>query len=238
MNLTYVFLDSAPVRERLPFGVNDNVFLRSISTEKRKDKDGNKLKKNCFITFSKKDLEEDKIVAEYTFSFFDVSKLEYAVKSLIQQTAHLVAIMDILIPADELEDLITKVLAPLEDSKEVKKALETEKAKKLKPLLNAQEAIVLAFADVMTPFIGEDSTLFQLLVVTNKTGKFIELPSESIGFISSMDGAKLNVPPKYKRWYLDGLKPETDEADDIGNDDIISDEDINIEDDDADLEDI
>ena len=67
MNLTNVFLKSAPVKERLSFGVNENVFLRSVSTEIRKDKDGNKIKKSCYLTFSKIDPESDekKIVAEY-----------------------------------------------------------------------------------------------------------------------------------------------------------------------------
>jgi len=37
-NLTQVFLNSAPSRFKLPFGVSNNVILKAVSNEVRRDK--------------------------------------------------------------------------------------------------------------------------------------------------------------------------------------------------------
>lgn len=237
MNLTRVFLDSAPVRERLSFGVNKNVFLRAVSSESRKDKDGNKSKKNCFITFSKIDPKKDnKVIGEHTFSFFELGKAEYAADGLIAHMNHLVAIMSQVIPEGEFEEAFDKVISPLENEK-VEKELLAKKVKKIKLLQKAQEEMVKIFAEEMEEYCGDISNLFSLLVVTDRSGKFVELPRESGGFIDDNDSKKLAVGSKYKRWYLDGLKPDTDDADDIGDDDIIEDDDIILDEDDT-LDDI
>jgi hypothetical protein len=80
INLTNVFLSSAPARFKLPFGVHKNVALIDIDNEVRRDKNGVKTAKNCFITFGTVDTEnENKVTAQSTFSFFNIDKPAFAV---------------------------------------------------------------------------------------------------------------------------------------------------------------
>ena len=74
-NLTQVFLNSAPSRFKLPFGVSNNVILKAVSNEVRRDKNNLKINKNCYLTFSNIDPEDNnKVLAESTFSYFNIDK--------------------------------------------------------------------------------------------------------------------------------------------------------------------
>jgi hypothetical protein len=74
-NLTDVFLDSAPSRFKLGFGVTKNVMLKSVDNDVRRDKNGVKFNKNCYLTFAAIDAEDgNKITAQSTFSYFNIDK--------------------------------------------------------------------------------------------------------------------------------------------------------------------
>jgi hypothetical protein len=65
-NLTDVFRFSTS-RFKLGFGVTKNVMLKSVDNDVRRDKNGVKFNKNCYLTFAAIDAEDgNKITAQST----------------------------------------------------------------------------------------------------------------------------------------------------------------------------
>lgn len=240
-NLTQVFLNSAPSRFKLAFGVNENIILKSMSNEVRRDKNGVKIKKNCYMTFTQVDPDEDnKVLAESTFSYFNIDRPDFAVMNFIHQVTQLNEILQCVVPKAEQ----MKVLAPVnglyaeygDTFKAVQSSTKATEAE-TKNIEKLQEAYVNAFIKAITPYLGEESPLLKLVVVTDKTGRFYDLPREDKGFIARQDSKrKISVDSKYANWYADRNKPESAESDDLGDEEVLDEEDLIIADDDQDIE--
>lgn len=234
INLTNVFLESAPSRIRLPFGINNNVILKSVDNEERRDKNSAKIAKNCYITFASVDPENDnKITAERVFSYFNIDsdRPQYAVGNFIQQYNQLMEILKAVIPADSLMEAVTPFGAVLNEHEDVFKAVASDSgvptAKTVKAIIAAQKAIVDSFVEIILPFSGENSDLCSLTVVTGTNGKYFELPREHKGFICKMGEGELLLEAKYKRWYAERDVKKKETPDKLGKgEDIVSEEDL------------
>ena len=236
-NLTDVFLDSAPSRFKLPFGVSKNVMLKSVDNDVRRDKNGVKFNKNCYLTFAQVDVEDNnKIIGQSTFSYFNIDKPAFATKNFIHQFNQMIEVAKAVIPKDNFSKAIGKIQRVLADDLDLFKEIKGEKvptAKTTKAIGDLQIKVVDSFVEAMTPYTGENGDLVNLVVVTDPKGMFLDLPREDKGFISKAEGGmKLNVDAKYARWYADKDKVETSTADDIGEDTIIDEDEIMVEDDD------
>jgi hypothetical protein len=74
-----------------------------------------------------------------------------------------------------------------------------------------------------------------MVVVTDPKGMFLDLQREDKGFITKTEGGReLHVDAKYARWYADKDKVETSTAEDLGDDNIIDEDEIMVDDDDLD----
>jgi len=241
-NLTQVFLDSAPSRFKLAFGINKNVILKSASNDIKRDKNGVKINKNCYLTFMSVDVEENnKSIAESTFSYFNIDKPQYATKNFIHQFNQLIEVAKAIVPADGLSSVVQQLQKVLSDDvalfMEIKKS-PTPTAKLTKKIGELQNKVVDTFVKAMEPFTGEGSDLVNLIVVTGPKGQFFDLPREDKGFISKVEGGrKLAVDAKYVRWFEEKDKVQKDTAEDIGDEEIIDEDEIMV-DDEQELDDI
>jgi hypothetical protein len=168
MSFLRELLNSKPVRTPLSFGINERVRLVSLSNEEKK-KDGEVIKRNTYMVFSKFD-EEEKIIASSEFSYFNLDPTkDFTMENLASQTSQLQNLCDLLSPGS--------IIDPLEgyDSlEEVEEDLGNIKGcKKLQGRLYEQ------FEKAVGDKIGKDSPLIRLKVVTDNKGKFLQLPRES-----------------------------------------------------------
>ena len=236
-NLTNVFMESAPARFNLGFGVNDNVILKSVSNEKRRDRNGVIINKVCYMTFAQVDVDNDrKSLAESTFSFFVIDKPAYAQTGLSHQVLQLIEIAKAVAPPAKVREVIGHINAVLvKDAEIFQKVVGAKSApdpKLTKEITRIQGALSEAFADAIEPYLNENSELVQLLVVTGANGQFLDLPREDKGFISPMEGGrKLTIDSKYVRWFAEKDTKKKAAADDIGDDEIIDETEVLIEDD-------
>jgi hypothetical protein len=243
-NLTNVFIESAPSRFKIPFGINKNVALKAVTNEVRRDKNGVKINKGCYMTFAALDVKDNNSVkAETTFSYFILDKPKFAVLNFTHQFNQLVEIIQAIVPGDNLLEAVKPLQQVLTDSadvfKQVKSTSGVPNAKFVKELVVVQSAISEAFEKAITPYVGENGDLVNLLVVTGTNGQFFELPREDKGFISKMEGGRpLTIDAKYVRWFEDKDKKKKADKDDIGDDEEIISEDELVIDEDQDLEDI
>jgi hypothetical protein len=243
-NLTQIFLDSAPSRFKLSFGINKNVFLKSVSNEIRRDKNGVKINKNCYTTFVTVDVKNNnKVLAESTFSYFniDISKPQYATKNFIHQFNQLIEIAKAVVPADNFSSVVKKLQTVLSEDvslfTEIKKSPSPD-VKLTKKIGELQIKVVDTFVKTMAKYTKDTSDMVNLIVVTGPKGQFFDLPREDKGFISKVDGGrKLLLDSKYVRWFEEKDKVETDTSDDIGDDAVMEEEEVMV-DEDQDLDDI
>ena len=238
-NLTTVFLSTAPSRFKLPFGVNKNVVLKSIDNETRRDKNGIKLNKNCFMTFASLDPEdEDRYIAQTTFNYFNIDKPAYATKSFIHQFNQMLEILKAVVPKDKLGKAAQKFQKALSDDADLFVKLasgEETSTKAVKGVAALQTKVVEVFIEIMTPFLDKDGDKVDLVVITDAKGIFFDLPREDKGFIAkSSDNKALTIDAKYARWYAEKDVKKTDKADDIGGEAMLDEEEVMVEDDDLD----
>lgn len=235
MNLTNILVKSLPVSVFLSFGVNKNVILKNVDTSIRRDENGLALKKNCFLTFSKIDPETKKIVAESTFSYFNIDKERpnYAFQNFIHQYTQLTEIMQAVVPVDKLEEALMPLFNVITDNQDLIVKIKT---KKLKPkdideVVDLQLKISKAFGEGIKDFLGFNGDVVDLLVVTSSNGRFLDLPKEDKGFICKTGTKRLTIAGKYITFYENRNKVETDNPDEIeGEGDELMDEDMVLED--------
>jgi len=245
-NVTEIFLATAPSRYRIPFGVSTNVMLKAVSNEAKRDKNGVKINKNCFMTFAAIDVEnENKVLSERVFDTFNIDKPDFARLNFSHQLLQLSEILKAVVPADNFKavsksfnDMLIEHMDVFKEIGKLKKE-DKPKSKLLKSMKEVQQIMVNSFIEVITPYLGDKGDLLQIVVVTGRTGKFFEFPREDKGFIAKASAKEpLTVDHKYARWYADRNKKEVVDADDIGEDEEVMEESDMILDDDQGLDDI
>lgn len=237
-NLTDIFLSSAPSRFRLPFGIIESAILKAASNEVRRDKNGQKVIKNCYITFAMIDPKENnKILAETTYSYFNIDKPVFAVQNFIHQVNQLVEIASAVVPQDFINDVMNNINTILNKDAKLFSNLSdgsvpsTSKTKKIGEL---QQRVVDAFIENISPYTGSDGDVVSLLAVTGTNGKFQELPREDKGFIAKKGKRKLTLDSKYIMWFDKRNEAEKSTGDDIGSDEIMDEEELLMDDDNLD----
>lgn len=169
MNLFQKLLNDKPLRTPLDFGINENVRLVKIDNSVRK-RDGEIIKKNTFLTFTQYN-SKDEAIASSEFSYFNLDpESEYTLDNFITQIAQLNNLAGLL--NDEAE------INPVDDYEDEDELMEDLGSKKgCKKLSDATwEQFEAAIADK----VGPESPLIRIKVVTDKKGKYLQLPKEQI----------------------------------------------------------
>jgi hypothetical protein len=127
-------------------------MLKSVDNDVRRDKNGVKFNKNCYLTFAAIDAEDgNKITAQSTFSYFNIDKPAFATKNFIHQFNQLIEVAKAVIPKDNFnKGKIQKVLI---DDVSLFKEIKAEKvptAKETKAINELQIKVVDAFVDAIT----------------------------------------------------------------------------------------
>lgn len=223
-NLTEIFLESAPVRTRLSFGVNTPVILSAVSNDERRGKDNLKIDRHCYMRFSRLD-EENKIVAQTEFSYWGFSKKEYAPLNFVHQYTQLMEIIKYVVPEAkflEAKGEFQSVLKNKEDFTlfvKVNKLAKTNKSPDgvtHEGMKSLQKKISDSFVVAISPYVGEEGNRVNLLVVTGPNGKFLDLPREDQGFINSAHSKPPRIDNKYQRWYDARNDEEKASSDPVG----------------------
>jgi nitrous oxide reductase len=149
-------------------------MLKSVDNDVRRDKNGVKFNKNCYLTFAAIDAEDgNKITAQSTFSYFNIDKPAFATKNFIHQFNQLIEVAKAVIPKDNFNKAIGKIQKVLIDDVSLFKEIKAEKvptAKETKAINELQIKVVDAFVDAITPYTGENGDLVNMVVVTDPKG--------------------------------------------------------------------
>jgi hypothetical protein len=190
----------------LEFGVNLNCRLIKIDNTPRV-KEGETLKKNTFLTFAKYN-SKNEIIGQTEFSFFNLDpESKFTFDNFTQQVSQLTTLCNIYNsketydPIDELESL--------EELEEMLKSPKSCKA--------LQEKMYDKFSNIVLEYIGVESPLLAVKIVTDKTGKYLQLPREDkfCGLISE-DYSFLKITPYELKMKEAALKPQLETADEKG----------------------
>jgi hypothetical protein len=194
-------------RVPLDFGINLNCRLIKIDNTPRV-KEGETLKKNTFLTFAKFSSKND-IIGQTEFSFFNFDPdSKYTFDNFVQQLSQLTNIVNVLAPGtvfDPTEDI--------ESTEELEAMLTKPKGCK-----ELQDKMYDTFSDIVSDLIGLESTLLAVKAVTDKSGKFLQLPREG-QFCASMDSdySMLHVTAYELKMKNAALSPTTVVADEKGS---------------------
>lgn len=176
MSLLRKLLASKELRTPLDFGINENVRLISIDNTER-IREGEIVKRNTFMRFAKFN-SNNEIIANSEFNYFNLDPAsDYTSDNFITQISQLNNIAKVL-GADKKVD----PTVGYESMNELKGDLETKKGcKKL------MDETWKQFHKAVNDKIGNDSTLFRIKVVTDKTGKYMQLPSKDAIIVESLE---------------------------------------------------
>ncbi|MCK5788686.1 MAG: hypothetical protein KAH32_06795 [Chlamydiia bacterium] len=204
MNITKIFLSTSPVREKLKFGINENVVLRSVSNETRRTKDGVKSTRFCFTKFSEVDVETRKIVAEYEFSHNKSTNPDWALKNTMHLYNQIQFIVKAVVPKEKKKAVLASISKAVNDTSyettmnKLIKSPATMGDKDFNKLFEYSMGISKAFEAEIAPYVGVNSELLKLLVVTGQDIKYLELPREENNTVFKMtDKKELEVPSYY-----------------------------------------
>ena len=228
INLTRVFINGLPPEKWLDFGTIKNVRLTNIfNGDKLVGDTSERRPRNCYMTFSQVD-DDNKIIAQSIFDYFDINNELYAKSNFVHQMIQLSELITYTLPVKKVAEAIkeyesfinthTKELEVIFDSKSDIKKGDLGMIKKLMNKINKKAE------KLISPYYFTGNKI-QLMVVCDKSGKYLNLPSrESKGFVAHMTDSELIVPAKYVSWRLNKDVPEVSQPDSIGeSDDIVDD---------------
>lgn len=203
VNVLRALLSSISHKNNLSFGINENCRLIKIDNTERK-RDGEIVKKNTFLTFGQFNDKGD-IIAQTEFSFFNLDPTsEYTFENLVTQLSQLMKVATIVTG----ETAVIDPVADFKDEKELEKALKDSKGCK-----KIQSQMYEEFEELVKDFVGNESPLLRLKVITDKTGKYLQLPKD-VHFCELMsDPATLKITPFELKQKEKALQPQTATAD-------------------------
>jgi len=174
MSILKLILSEKPVRENLPFGIQENIALTVISNEKRM-KDGELIKRNTYLTFTQySDSNRSKKLRQSTFSYFDLdpAKPEMLMDNLSTQISQLVNIVSIIRPDFEFNPIAgikaetqADLIALLSNNKDCAAFINT---------------MYKNFEKAVSEHLGAACPLMRLKVVTDKNNRSTQLPKDGI----------------------------------------------------------
>ena len=163
---------------KIGFGVHKNCVVLEVSDAIRKKQDKSIIDRNSYTKFGQLD-DKGSIVAATEVSWFNIdSAKDYAYDGFFAQIDQMSAIVDVLIPVTEEEDKWGDVFSAILKSQEIEESVEsiTEALKDKKKTKALMELISSAYVKMLSPLVGEDSTVMKLKLTYDRSGKFLQQP--------------------------------------------------------------
>ena len=164
-------------------GVHDHVHLVGIDIDDRKDKSGNRIKKQLFLTFKKLN-EEGEVVGEKEISFFDIDPVkDFALDNLCSYVGRVEDLLKVFISDKDIDkgyDPLSALLDDGEDSDDVKDefkfdAIKKSRLKKMSGYKKVEKAVQEHFYELLKDEIGHDSVPLRLKLEEDKNN-YVNLP--------------------------------------------------------------
>lgn len=213
MELVRKFVNEAPIKVNLEFGVNSDIVLRAVSIEPRMHQ-GTQIRRNTFMTFTQVNPVTRKAMKEHEYSFFNLNhESEYVNQNMIGKLTKLVSIVKALGLDPEAAELIfEKSLLQHGVGEDLEKHVLTLKGAAL-----IDQALSAAFYDVVKGHIGLDGPLVHFKTTVDKKG-YLEIPlyNEFIEPIVEGQKTKLQTTMKEYRSMEEAMKVKTAGADKLG----------------------
>lgn len=177
-------------------GVHENTKIVSIDVDKRKDRNGNTIKKQVFIKFKKFD-GNDENIGETEVSFFLLdSKRDQLADDLSRFVGSLISVLSVYAKEDEISSFdpitsfvkgtkISKIAALSDEELESEATFDNITNKIIKGSTAVKELesyIAKDFLSILEKYIGEDSDYVRLKLTSSKNGDYVQLPAFG-GFI-------------------------------------------------------
>lgn len=165
----------------LEAGVHERVKLISVDPERRKDNNGNLIKKQLFLKF-KKFNKDGTDVGEKEISFFLIDPArDSAISNLHLFLAQTTELLSLFLTEEEIEEGFDplKVLFDKDNHDEEDYTFDLIKKKVLKKASQfneLEEAICNQFYTLIEDKVGFDSTSFRLRLEESKDAKYIQIP--------------------------------------------------------------
>lgn len=186
-------------KAELGYGIHQNVVLTAADNEQRKTKDGEKINRNTYLTFSQLD-DKGNIVAEKEISWFNLDPTsEYLIGNFMAQLEQMTAIMDIYHPVTSSKDKWMAKFSKLLEKYDIEEGEEetTENVEQLKAdlkeILSDKEScqsfmndLSDAFCSMVGKKMGKDSQPMRFKVVFDYRGKYLQQPKYN-AFVESME---------------------------------------------------
>ena len=207
-------LSNRPIKARIPFGITERVRIVSIDNEPRKKK-GEIMKNNTFIQFVQFDENDNKVTSTEVNWFTPDHTNDYMLENVATQLSQLGEIMSAYGVEEELDPTIG-----YDSEEEMVEELSTKKG--LKAFLDLMWEL---FHEAIGEKVGPESQLFNLKMVTDYKGKYIQLPGSGAfmeAFVEPEDRdedyeVSLKLSPKDVQNKLNGTEPDTAKADADGD---------------------
>ena len=207
MSFLEKLLSAKPVRTPLEFGINENVRLTKIDNEVRKY-DGEIIKRNCFITFTKFDSKGEAMAAS-EFAYFNLDHTaDYFGDNIATQIGQLQDIVNVLNPGFVIDP--SDIYEGDEDVME--EGLSNKKGVKM-----FQDRIFELLEEGIGESVGSESPLMRVKVVTDTKGKWLQLPRETHIVESSDSECTMSITAYELKNKAKGLEAPKEEADSKGS---------------------
>jgi len=206
VNFLRKLLSTISHKTGLSFGVNDNCRLIKVDNTERK-REGEVIKKNTFLTFGQFN-SEDKLIAQTEFSYFNLDPAsEYTYENLVVQLSQLINLAKLVTGEDQTIDPV----ASFKSEAELSKALKESKGCKA-----IQNEMYEQFEAIVADYLGDNCPLMRIKVITDKSGKYLQLPKDAM-FVESMDlPCSLKITAFEYKQQQKSLEAPTATADTIG----------------------
>jgi hypothetical protein len=155
-------------KPQLDFGLNTNCRLIKIDNTP-KTKEGEIIKRNTFLTFAKYN-DKGEVTGQTEFNFFNLEAgSKFVFDNFVDQLSKLSHILSLLAPEAEYDPT-----SGYESTEQIEEDLKAPKSCKA-----IQDALYDDFAAAIEGKYGTESALLAVKVVTEKTGKYLQLPREA-----------------------------------------------------------
>jgi hypothetical protein len=175
-------------KAEIGFGIHEDCVITNVNNDRRKNKDGEIVKRNCYTTIGKLD-KEGNIASERIISWFDwLNTSEYVYSNFEDQLLQLTSIIDLYHPITEKKDVWGDAFSQILEDEEIDESKEAiEKALKNKQSCSALlEAIGDTYIELLSSKVGEKSDKIRVKVVYEKSGKYLQQPKFD-KFVESME---------------------------------------------------
>jgi hypothetical protein len=214
MNLVREFVNAAPVKVDLEFGINSDVVLRAVSIEPRMHQ-GTLIKRNTFMTFTQVNPVTRKAIKEHEYSFFNLNHdSQYVNQNMLTKLTKLVSIVKALgLDVDKAESVFEAHLVASGVADDLEGQVLTLKGASL-----IDQALSTAFYEVVKGHIGLDTCPLVHFKTTVDRKGYLEIPLYGEFIQSAEDGKKTTLSVSLKEFKArdEAIKTKTAGADKLG----------------------